>query len=118
MSPPPSNNGIRCEMPAQNVYVTKTGEKYHKSTCRYLKNSKTEITLAVAIERSLTACTVCKPKADIKTLKPADYAQQIKIEPESSVAKATATQCTGKTKAGTHCKRMTKSTNGRCHQHE
>lgn len=106
-----------CEVPAQNVYVTKTGEKYHKSTCHYLKNSKKEITLDVAKERGFTACSVCKPKALPKTLKPVENSQQFKIEPVSSTPKATSTQCTGKTKAGARCKRMTKSANGRCYQH-
>jgi len=110
-----------CEMPAQNqkVYVTKTGEKYHKSTCRYLKNSKKEITLAIALEKGFTACSVCKPtsKVEPKTLKPVENTQHFKIEPVSTVPKATATQCTGKTKSGKRCKRMTKNANGRCYQH-
>ena len=28
---------------AQTVFITKTGEKYHKKSCRYLKYSKKEI---------------------------------------------------------------------------
>jgi len=110
---------LACEMPAQNVYVTKTGEKYHKTTCHYLKNSKKEITLEVALERGFTACSLCKPtiKAEAKTLKPVENTQQLKIEPVSTVPKANATQCSGKTKSGTRCKRMTKSANGRCYQH-
>lgn len=107
-----------CEVSAQSVYVTKTGEKYHKSTCHYLKNSKKEITLEVAKQRGFTACSVCKPKGGTKILKPIENSQQYRIEPVSSTPKATATQCTGKTKAGTRCKRMTKSANGRCYQHE
>ena len=37
----------------QNVYVTKTGEKYHTEPCRYLKYSKKEITLQKAFEGSI-----------------------------------------------------------------
>ncbi len=37
---------------AQTVYITKTGEKYHKSDCRYLKHSKKEIKLKDAIARA------------------------------------------------------------------
>ena len=48
---------------AQTVYTTKTGEKYHKNTCRYLKYSKKEIKLEVAISRGYEACKVCKPTA-------------------------------------------------------
>ena len=107
-----------CNLPAQNVYVTKTGEKYHKSTCHYLKNSKKEITLAMALEQGLTACSVCKPKSDIRISKSVENSQQIKIAPESTVPKTTSTQCKGKTKAGSRCKRMTKAASGRCYQHE
>ena len=38
-----TSNGI-----AQTVYTTKTGEKYHKSNCRYLKQSKKETTIKKA----------------------------------------------------------------------
>ncbi|MBR3280619.1 MAG: hypothetical protein IKI57_02060 [Clostridia bacterium] len=43
------------------VYRTKTGTKYHKEGCRYLKTSCTEITLDQAISMGLTPCKVCKP---------------------------------------------------------
>ena len=42
------------------VYVTKTGEKYHRSGCRYLKKSKIAISLEDA-KRSYEPCSVCKP---------------------------------------------------------
>ncbi|RRA90395.1 hypothetical protein [Paenimyroides viscosum] len=45
----------------QIVYVTKTGKKYHKGSCRYLKNSKKEIEKSKAKESGYTACAVCKP---------------------------------------------------------
>lgn len=43
------------------VYITKTGEKYHTSTCRYLWNSKIKISLSSAKEQGYTACSVCHP---------------------------------------------------------
>ena len=43
------------------VYITKTGEKYHKSSCRYLSKSKISISLKDAKEQGLTPCSVCKP---------------------------------------------------------
>jgi len=43
------------------VYVTKTGNKYHVSTCRYLSKSKIKITLSDAKKRKYTSCSVCKP---------------------------------------------------------
>lgn len=46
---------------AQTVYITKSGTKYHKSGCNYLKSSKYPITLEEAIDRGYTPCSVCKP---------------------------------------------------------
>ncbi len=43
------------------VYVTKTGDKYHRSNCRYLSNSKISIEKDEAIKQGYTACSVCKP---------------------------------------------------------
>jgi hypothetical protein len=42
------------------VYITRTGEKYHRGTCRYLAKSKIEVTLVDA-KRHYTPCSVCKP---------------------------------------------------------
>jgi len=43
------------------VYITKTGTKYHKSNCRYLKQSKIKISLKKASAAGLIACKICKP---------------------------------------------------------
>lgn len=43
------------------VYITKTGKKYHKGDCRYLKKSKIKISLKDACKREYTPCKVCKP---------------------------------------------------------
>jgi hypothetical protein len=43
------------------VYITKTGEKYHTSTCRYLSKSKISIELQDAIDQGFEPCKVCKP---------------------------------------------------------
>jgi hypothetical protein len=45
----------------QTVYVTKTGKKYHTSTCRYLAKSKISMSLKDAKSKGFTACSVCKP---------------------------------------------------------
>jgi hypothetical protein len=42
------------------VYVTRTGEKYHLSDCRYLRKSKIPITLEEA-KKSYQPCKVCRP---------------------------------------------------------
>ncbi len=101
-----------CDVPAQSVYVTDTGEKYHKSSCHYLKNSKKEITLEKAKELKFTACSVCKPTASANSNGIQNFTGN-----SSNTPTATATRCTGKTQAGARCNRTTKSSNGRCYQH-
>ena len=43
------------------VYITKTGKKYHRLGCRYLRKSCIPISLIEAKRRSYTPCKVCKP---------------------------------------------------------
>jgi hypothetical protein len=43
------------------VYITETGEKYHKGSCRFLSKSKIEISLESAIKQGYEPCSVCKP---------------------------------------------------------
>ena len=42
------------------VFVTKTGEKYHRDGCRYLSRSKIAMSLKEAATR-YGPCSVCKP---------------------------------------------------------
>lgn len=49
------------------VFVTKTGAKYHRSSCRYAQTGW-EATLTEAKERKLTACLVCKPGGGSATI--------------------------------------------------
>lgn len=43
------------------VYVTRTGEKYHTSSCRTLKKSKIETTLVEAVNAGYEPCKLCDP---------------------------------------------------------
>lgn len=43
------------------VYITDTGEKYHRSGCRYLSKSKYAISRDDARAQGYTPCKVCKP---------------------------------------------------------
>ena len=43
------------------VYITKTGEKYHRDGCRYLSQSKIKVSRAEAVKNGFQACKVCKP---------------------------------------------------------
>lgn len=43
------------------VYITKTGHKFHKAGCRYLKYSRTEIDRDEALRLGYVPCKVCRP---------------------------------------------------------
>lgn len=43
------------------VYITNTGEKYHRYGCRYLRKSCISISKSSAISRGYSACKICKP---------------------------------------------------------
>jgi len=43
------------------VYITKTGKKYHRWDCRYLRKSSIPISLTEAKRRGYKPCKVCKP---------------------------------------------------------
>lgn len=43
------------------VYITRTGLKYHRATCRYVTKSKIKIVKREAIRNGYEACKVCKP---------------------------------------------------------
>ena len=103
---------------AQSVYITKTGEKYHTESCRYLKYSKKEVTLEDAMSFSYEACLVCKPSAKLNSKEKSPLIETKKAsQAKPPQRKATASQCTGTTKSGSRCKRRTKNTSGRCYQH-
>jgi len=43
------------------VYITKTGKKYHRGSCSYLRRSKIRISLKDACARGYTSCSRCSP---------------------------------------------------------
>jgi len=46
---------------AITVYVTDTGERYHRGDCQYLSRSKHAVSLKEAKRRGYTPCKVCRP---------------------------------------------------------
>lgn len=46
---------------AVTVHITRTGKKYHRAGCRYLKDSDSEVTLDEAKSLGLSPCGVCNP---------------------------------------------------------
>jgi micrococcal nuclease len=45
------------------VYVTNSGEKYHRDNCRSLRRSKIALPLGDAIKSGYEPCSICKPPA-------------------------------------------------------
>jgi hypothetical protein len=108
---------------SQTVYITKTGAKYHTESCRYLSRSKISIDLADAIARGYGACSVCNPPTQVSS-STTTQTKSTKAEVKSTTNQSSSTnsqsvsvQCSATTKAGARCKRMTKSSNGKCWQH-
>lgn len=56
-SSPPSS--YQTEPQSITVYITKTGNKYHKLGCQYLRQSKIAISLNDAKAKGYTACSKC-----------------------------------------------------------
>jgi hypothetical protein len=46
---------------AITVYITDTGERYHRGDCRYLRYSKHAVSLKEAKRQGYTPCKVCRP---------------------------------------------------------
>jgi hypothetical protein len=102
---------------AQTVYITKTGEKYHEQGCRHLKKSSLSINLSEALKRGYLPCGVCKPSTTLNSTGIDKKNNSTSSNSNKPVNETSSQQCTGKTKAGSRCKRLTKSSNGLCWQH-
>lgn len=107
------------EATAQTVYVTKTGAKYHRELCQYLKLSKIPMKLAEA-KKHYTACSVCSPSTGEE--EPASSEAYLKDTLAVSIpaqdTEARSKQCSGITKSGSRCKRTTNDPSGKCGQHK
>lgn len=53
-----------------SVYITESGQKYHKKNCRYVRNKEIEINLSRALYDKYDPCKVCDPprKKDLDEL--------------------------------------------------
>lgn len=60
IKPADDNNETRVTNDARTVYITRTGKKYHREWCSYLK-SKAEVTIDEAKGRGLEPCSRCDP---------------------------------------------------------
>ena len=57
VTPPPR---VEVEPQTITVYVTRTGSKYHRGSCRYLRQSRIPMELKKAAKR-YGPCSVCNP---------------------------------------------------------
>ncbi len=56
------NNTANTTIPSPTVYITTHGEKYHRSSCRYIKNRDVlSCSEQDAIDDGYKACSVCRP---------------------------------------------------------
>lgn len=65
------------------VYVTKTGEKYHRSGCQYLRKSKISISLQDAVSSGYEPCSKCNPPSF--TEKKNNESEPVILETDSAV---------------------------------
>ncbi|MBN7817788.1 hypothetical protein [Algoriphagus pacificus] len=103
------------QLQAQTVYITKTGAKFHKETCRYAKTGWAA-TLTEAKKRGLTACLVCKPSATENKSTTPTPAKSNTLETKTT--QNTSSQCIATTKAGSRCSRKAASGSKYCWQHD
>ncbi|NTS43576.1 hypothetical protein HRG84_22040 [Flavisolibacter sp. BT320] len=100
---------LTIKLPAQTVYKTPSGKKYHVESCRMVKNVSEALDVKAALEKGLGPCSICGPVTLPAASLPASKAQ--------GQGQATK-QCRGYTKKGSRCKHMTSIGNGYCYQHQ
>jgi hypothetical protein len=105
----------------QVVYVTKTGSKYHRETCRSLARSKIQMPLEKAAAR-YGPCAICKPpvpattKASASEAVPsAGAAVPAAAKPAPSATKSV--RCQATTQKGSQCSRNAQAGSSYCWQH-
>ena len=90
------------EINSQDLYKTPSGEKYHLSTCRMVKNVSAKIiTPDGIIKLGLEPCKICQPPVQKAVVK--SYSGTNK-----AVGEGDSVQCKGKTALGTRCQPMSR----------
>lgn len=100
----------------QTVFISKNDNRYHKSTCGFLAQSRDSILLDSAISKAYGECRVCIPSSNTAPAQRSRPVKNVYTTPSSNRS-TSSTQCTGYTKSGRRCQRMTTNSNGRCYQH-
>lgn len=94
---------------AQTVYRTPSGQKYHLSNCRMVKNVSSKSSVEDAVKDGLSPCKICRP--------PFRSTSGIVASPKKTSGESTKNRCHGITKSGTRCKHFTSIGNNFCFQH-
>jgi hypothetical protein len=106
----------------QVVYVTKTGSKYHRESCRSLAKSKIEMALEKAAAR-YGACAICKPPVPAGKTATSTEAAAVPAatltpaKPAATRPAAKSVRCQATTQKGTQCSRTAQTGRSYCWQH-
>lgn len=99
---------LTAHLQAQTVYITKTGARYHKESCRYAKPGWAS-ELAAVKKKGLTSCLVCKPSNtetnEAKPIPLSSVTSNVDPVKETKPAQTTSSQFKATTKAGYRCSR-------------
>jgi hypothetical protein len=111
-----ANNSFGQDDPT--VYVTRTGAKYHRVTCSYLRKSSIPMKLSEAASY-YGPCSRCHPPVlnNQSDTESPDAVITKQTSPTKKSNKTQTNQCLGTTKKGARCKRTTSNPSGYCYQH-
>jgi hypothetical protein len=106
------------QRPDDTVYVTKSGQCYHRDGCRSLRSSRIPMRLEDAAAR-YRPCSICKPPvlaSDTRSdAAPGGRGEAVKEAPKRAAPGGG--QCKAITKKGTRCKRKAQPGSEYCWQH-
>ena len=109
-------NGSQVGAGATQVFVTKSGKKYHADGCRFLSKSKIPMSLENAAQR-YGPCGSCAPPVIEKDSVSKPNSPETAKEEHKERPKSAATQCQATTQKGAQCKRNAQSGSNYCWQH-
>ena len=97
-----------------DVYVTASGSKYHRETCRYAQGASA-IPMSAAVPK-YAPCKVCAPPEPAVSSTATPSAAASRATAPTSLP-ASSGQCASKTQKGARCKRSAKAGSSYCWQH-
>jgi len=99
-------------------YITPSGERYHKGSCRHVDNVSKAVSIAQACGLGRTPCKMCKPIGCGSNYKSNSFFDPYAGSNTAHGTKSQSVRCSGTTLKGLRCKRKTRIGNGRCFQHQ